>query len=163
MVDQLIKEGGCCAVYYAERSLLLPIAQRRGGGPSNADSMVEGFGADPSTMQSSLHGPPPHELRSQGGAMLAPKQSEAVRRDCRGLARSALARNAHGRGVIAVILHDEGAVVIGEQRDMIRRVDPHWCIGEQIILDPGDQRLRQRVQIAEILRHGPQVQSALGI
>ncbi len=29
---------------------LRPIAQRWGGGPSNEDSMVEGFGADPSTM-----------------------------------------------------------------------------------------------------------------
>jgi hypothetical protein len=29
---------------------LLPIAQRWGGEPSSADWMVEGFGADPSTM-----------------------------------------------------------------------------------------------------------------
>ena len=33
-----------------------------------AEGSGGGVGADPSTTQSSLHGPPPHELRSQGGA-----------------------------------------------------------------------------------------------
>jgi hypothetical protein len=37
---------------------LLPVAQRWGGGPL-PKAVVKGFGADPSTIESSFDGPPP--------------------------------------------------------------------------------------------------------
>ena len=65
--------------------------------------------------------------------------------------------------IVAEVLHDERAVVIGEQRDMVRRIDADRRIGEQIGLDPRHHRLRQRIEVAEILRHRPQVKRALRI
>jgi len=67
-IEALLASGARVTAWDASEearvALSSSLAAGRGGGPSNEDSMVEGFGADPSTPAFGS-GPPPHELRSQ--------------------------------------------------------------------------------------------------
>src|SRR5258708_6802601 len=96
-------------------------------------------------------------------APLASEYAETVRGDRCRLGRYAAADDPHIRRAAAVVLDDERAIVVGEQRDMVRRIDPDRGISEQIGLDPSHHGLRQRVKVAEILRYGPKVERALRI
>src|SRR5690242_18549210 len=89
----------------------------------------------------------------QGGARSVPKHPKAVRGNRNRLRRLSPAQDTDARRIVAEILHDERAIVIGEQRNMVGRIDGHRRVGEEELLEPGDHRLRQVVEVAEILRH----------
>src|SRR3954469_4671766 len=87
----------------------------------------------------------------------AAEQAEAVRCDRNDLSRArGLAVNSDERGLVAEVLDDERPIVVGEQSDVVGRVELNREVAEQILLDPSHHRLRQFVQVAEVLGHGPE-------
>src|SRR5690348_8167691 len=67
------------AVEQALRAPELLPELRSGRGTARRSRVVEGFGADPSTIESSFNSPPPHELRSKGGAYGTHPSARALR------------------------------------------------------------------------------------
>src|SRR5947209_2729117 len=101
---------------------LLPATQRWGGGRSPKSEWWRG---PPLCQPRCRASATSHRLRRHGGgtATSMTEQTEAMRRNDRSLRRLlALPRNPHRRSEVAVIVHDESAIVVREQRHMIRRI-----------------------------------------